>query len=181
MPAISTCRSLLCILLWVISGGVLQADAGRVLAEKQAGAYRVVLFGDPSPLRAGFADFSLFLQHEVKGGPVPDAKVGLRLNKLSRPTPELAWKGMGCVPPGQAVPALQAHSGNGLLYSAMLGIPELGVSISREGHTDFVSFELPVERALPPMLTWWPVVALMPLGILLYIWRGCILKKRRAL
>ena len=186
MPAILICRSLLCILLWVISGGVLQADGGRVLAEKQAGAYRVVLFADPTPLRAGLADFSFFLQHEGKGGPVLDAKVSLRLNKLSRPTPELAWKGMGCVSPGQAVPAVQGHSGNGLLYSAMLGIPEpglweLGVSISREGHTDFVSFELPVERALPPMLTWWPVVALMPLGILLYIWRGYILKKRRAL
>jgi hypothetical protein len=55
----------------------------------------------------------------------------------------------------------------------------LGVSISREGKTDLLSFELPVDRALPPMLIWWPVVALMPLGVLLYIWRG-YLKKRRA-
>ena len=67
----------------------------------------------------------------------------------------------------------------------MLGIPEpglweLGVSISREGKTDLVSFELTVDRALPPMLTWWPVVALMPLGVLLYIWRGYLLRKRRA-
>ena len=185
-PAIIICRCLLCILLWLISCGALQADGGRVLAEKQAGTFRVVLFGDPSPLRAGLGDFSLFLQHEGTGGPVLDAKVAFRLNKLSRPAPELAWKGMGCVSLGQAVPALQGHSGNGLLYSAMLGIPEpglweLGVSISREGHTDFVSFELPVECALPPIVTWWPVVALMPLGILLYIWRGYILKKRRVL
>ena len=35
--------------------GVLHADGGRVLAEKQAGAYRVVLFGNPLPLRAGQA------------------------------------------------------------------------------------------------------------------------------
>jgi hypothetical protein len=31
----------------------MHADGGRVLAEKQAGVYRVVLFGNPSPLRAG--------------------------------------------------------------------------------------------------------------------------------
>ena len=31
----------------------MHADGGRVLAEKQAGVYRVVLFRDPSPLRAG--------------------------------------------------------------------------------------------------------------------------------
>ncbi len=72
-----------------------------------------------------------------------------------------------------------------LLYSSVLGIPEpglwkLGVSISRDGQTNLVSFELPVDRALPPMLIWWPVVALMPLGILIYIWRGYLLKNRRA-
>jgi hypothetical protein len=173
------------VLLWVVVVGVLHADGGRVLAEKQVGVYRVVLFGNPSPLRAGPADLSLFLEQAERSGPILDAVVNFRLNKLSRPTPELAWKGAGCVTPGQAVPASQGHAGNGLLYSAMLGIPEpglweLGVSISREGKMDFVSFELPVDRALPPMLTWWLVVALMPLGVLLYIWRG-YLKKRRAL
>jgi len=166
--------------------GVLHADGGRVLAEKHAGAYRVVLFGNPSPLRAGLVDLSLFLEQAEKRGPVLDAVVSFRLNKLSRPTPELAWKGAGCVTPGQAVPASQGHAGNGLLYSAVLRIPEpglweVGVSISRDGKTDLVSFELPFDRAIPPMLTWWPVVALMPLGILIYIWRGYLLKKRRVL
>ena len=171
--------------LWVGCSYTSQADGGRVLAEKKAGGYRVVLFGNPSPLRAGLADLSLFLEQEGKSGPVLDAAVGFRLNKLSRPTPELAWRGIGCVTPGQAVSAIQGHSGNMLLYSAVLGIPEpglwkLGVSISRDGQTDLVSFELPVDRALPPALTWWPAVALMPLGILIYIWRGYLLKKRRA-
>jgi hypothetical protein len=68
----------------------------------------------------------------------------------------------------------------------MLGIPEpglweLGVSISLGGKTVDLPFELSVERALPPVLTWWPVVALMPLGILIYLWRGYLLKKRRPL
>jgi hypothetical protein len=31
----------------------MHADGGRVLTKKQAGVYRVVLFGNPSPLRAG--------------------------------------------------------------------------------------------------------------------------------
>ena len=178
------CRSLACLLVWVLLLDVLHADGGRVLAEKQAGAYRVVLFGNPSPLRAGLADMSLFVEQAGKSGPVLDAVVGFRLNKLSRPSPELAWRGAGCVTPGQVVPAIPGHAGNGLLYSAVLGIPEpglweLGVSISRDGKTDLVSFELPVDRALPPVLTWWPVVALMPLGILIYMWRGYLLKNRR--
>lgn len=177
-------RRRLCLLLVLCSGSALEADGGRVLAEKQMGGYRVVLFGNPSPLRAGLADFSIFLQQIGTPRPILDAEVALRLNKLSRPTPELAWKGIGCVTPGQAVSAIQGHSGNGLLYSAALGIPEpglweLGVSILHEGRSDAVSFELPVDRALPPMATWWPVVALMPLGIFIYIWRGHILRKRR--
>ena len=169
--------------LWICYAGTSQADGGRVLAEKTAVGYRLVLFGSPSPLRAGIIHLSIFLEQAYKPSPVLDSLVHFRLNKLSRPTPELAWRGSGCVTPGQAVSATQGHSGNKLLYSAVLGIPEpglwkLGVSISREGQTDLVSFELPVDRALPPVLTWWPVVALMPLGILIYIWRGYLLKKR---
>ena len=154
--------------MWVFYAGISYADGGRVLAEKTAGGgYRVVLFGNPSPLRAGMVELSLFLEQEGKSGPVLDAVVQFRLNKLSRPTPELAWRGSGCVTPGQALSATQGHSGNKLIYSAVLGIPEpglweLGVSISRDGQTDLVSFELPVDRAIPPVVRWWPVVALMP-------------------
>ena len=46
-------QSLLCVAIWLLGAGVMHADGGRVLAEKQAGVYRVVLFGNPSPLRAG--------------------------------------------------------------------------------------------------------------------------------
>lgn len=85
---------------------------------------------------------------------------------------------------GHALPEEQA--GNGLRYSSVVGTPEcgpceLGMTMRRNECIDFLSSELPVNRAVPPMLTWWPVVALMPLGIFLYIWRGYILKKRRTL
>ena len=46
-------QSLLCVAIWLLCAGVMHADGGRVLAEKQAGVYRVVLFGNPSPLCAG--------------------------------------------------------------------------------------------------------------------------------
>jgi len=46
-------QSLLCVAIWLLCAGVMHADGRRVLAEKQAGVYRVVLFGNPSPLRAG--------------------------------------------------------------------------------------------------------------------------------
>lgn len=186
MPRRAVCPCLLLVFLWVFCAHALHGDGGRVLAEKQAGAYRVVLFGSPSPLRAGLADLSLFIAGVERGEAVLDAVVSLRLNKLSRPTPEQAWKGSGCITPGQAVPAVQGHSGNGLLYSAMVGIPEpglwdFGVAISRHGEKILLSFELPVERPLPPVIFWWPLVSLTPLGILLYVWRGYLLKKRRTL
>ncbi|MEI8292425.1 MAG: hypothetical protein WCG66_00390 [bacterium] len=164
----------------------LQADGGRVLAEKRVGGYRVVLFGNPSPLRAGLADLGVFLEQEETRRPVIDAVVTFRLNKLSRPSPELAWRGLGCISPGQAVKALQGHSGNGLLYSAMVGIPEpglwdLGISISRDRLTTGVSFDVEVQKALPPMTGLWPLVAILPMGVFLYVVRGCLLKKRRAI
>ena len=46
-------QSLLCVAIWLLCAGDMHADGGRVLAEKQVGVYRVVLFGNPSPLRAG--------------------------------------------------------------------------------------------------------------------------------
>lgn len=83
---------------------------------------------------------------------------------------------------GHALPEEQA--GNGLRYSSVVGTPEygpceLGMTMRRNECIGFLSFELPVNRAVPPMLARWPAVALMPLGIHLTIWRGLILKKRR--
>ena len=46
-------QSLFCVAIWLLCAGVMHADGGCVLTEKQAGVYRVVLFGNPSPLRAG--------------------------------------------------------------------------------------------------------------------------------
>lgn len=162
---------------------ILHADGGRVLAQKEIGDYKAILFAEPTPLRAGMADLSLFLENRVSGEPVLNAVVTFRLIKLSKPTPELAWRGVGCVSPGQEVSARQGHSGNGLLYSAVLGIPEpglweVGVSISHAGESVRVPFEIRVEPARSPLATWWPFVAMVPAGILLYIWRGFLLKNR---
>ena len=85
---------------------------------------------------------------------------------------------------GRVLAEKQASSG--LRYSPVVGTPEygpceLGMTMRRNECIDFLSFELPVDRAVPTMLAWWPAVALMPLGIFLTIWRGFILKKRRTL
>lgn len=179
------CSRLLCTFVALSFQTIARADGGRVVAEKSVDDYRIVLFANPSPLRAGMADLSVFIEQDGKRAPVLDAVVAFRLNKLSRPTPELAWKGTGCVTPGQSVNARLGHTGNGLLYSAVLGIPEpglwsLGVSIDPMGKTSLISFEVPVERALRPMQTMWPFVAILPIAIFLYAWRGFLLRKRRS-
>jgi hypothetical protein len=127
-------------------------------------------------LRAGLADLSVFIQQEGKSAPVLDAVVNFRLNKISRPSPELAWRGPGCVSPGQDVLAVQGHSGNGLLYSALVGIPEpglwdLGIWISRMGVLTPASFTLQVDRMESPAIRWWPLVGIVPAAIGLYALR----------
>jgi hypothetical protein len=159
------------------------ADGGRILAEREVDDLRLVLFALPTPLRAGPADLSVYLERTGKHGPLLDASVAFRLNKLSAPTPDLAWKGRGCVTPGTDVPAIRGHAGNRFLYSSQIGIPEpglwdVGVMVEHHGQRRHFSFEVEVAPALSPVWEWWPLVSIVPLGIVLYAWRALLLRRR---
>ena len=167
---------------WLVCMGLAGADGGRVLGERNMNELRVVLFAQPDPLRAGPVDFGVYL--ETGDAPALDAVVGFRLIKLSAPSPEAAWRGPGCVTPGVSVPAVLGHAGNKLVYSAMLGISEpglweLSVDIRHKGHVSTVVFELSVMAQSSPLIDWWPMVLMFPGGMLLYVWRARILRKRR--
>lgn len=171
----------LVILFCLVCMGVAAADGGRVLGEREVDGLRVVLFAQPDPLRAGPVDFGVYL--EAGGKPCLDAMVGLRLIKLSAPSPETAWSGPGCVRPGVAVAAVRGHAGNKLVYSAVAGIPEagiweLGVDVRRGENVSTAVFKLSAMAPAPPLLDWWPMVLMFPAGVLLYMWRAWILSKR---
>ena len=172
----------LVLFFWLVCMGLAEGDGGRVLGERNTNELRVVLFAQPDPLRAGPVDFGVYL--ETVGAPALDAVVGFRLIKLSAPSPEAGWRGPGCVTPGVSVPAVLGHAGNKLVFSAMLGIPEpglweLAVDIRRKEQVSTVVFELPVMAQASPLIDWWPMVLMFPTGVLLYMWRARILRRRR--
>ena len=87
----------------------------------------MVLFASPFPIAAGPTEIGAYLEDAATGRAILDADVSFRMNKLSAPTPELAWKGPGCIAPGAKVPAPRGHTGNRLLHAAAIGIPEPGL------------------------------------------------------
>jgi len=160
------------------------ADGGRIVGEKTVSDIKVILFAHPTPLRAGPTDFSLFLVHSGMQKPVLDASVFLQCRKISAPAPEFAWKGPGCVSPGVDLQAKRGQSGNQLLYAAAQVLPEPGlweieVRVDRGGKSMTIPFSLEVGRPASSWLVWWPLLSMVPGGILLYFWRSRLIKSSR--
>jgi hypothetical protein len=160
------------------------ADGGRIVGEKTVPDIKVILFAHPSPLRAGPIDFSIFLVHVDTQKPVLDASVFLQGRKISAPTPEFAWKGPGCVSPGVDLQAKRGQSGNQLLYAATQVLPEpglweIGVRVDRCGKSIAIPFCLEIGRPAASWLVWWPLLSMIPGGILLYFWRSRLIRTRR--
>lgn len=178
-------RFLVALLAAFSAGECLHADAGRVVSEKTIGGTKAVLFASPFPLRAGPAEIGAYLEDPATGRAILDAEVSFRMNKLSAPTPELAWKGPGCIAPGAKVPAPRGHTGNRLLHSAAIGIPEPGlweiaVDVHRSGSVTAFAFPVAVDPAASPLARYWPLLAMVPLGIALYALRNFLLRRARA-
>ncbi len=168
-------------LVWIAGVCVAGADGGRVIGVSEIDGIRVLLFGQPDPLRAGLADLGVYL--EKNGTSCLDASVGFRLIKLSAPSPDPLWAGPGCLAPGVSVPAILGHAGNKLVYSAVLGIPESGiwelaVDINRDRFSTAL-FELKATAPAHPLATWWPLVLMVPAGVTLFAWRSRILSRRQ--
>lgn len=163
----------------------LHADSGRVVSEKTLDATRAVLFASPFPVTAGPAEVGVYLEDSSTGRAILDAEVFLRMNKLSAPAPELAWKGPGCIAPGSRVQAPRGSTGNRLLHAAAIGIPEPGLwelaaDVHRGGTTATFAFPLTVEPAASPLAAHWPLIAIVPLGIALYALRNFLLRRTRS-
>lgn len=161
----------------------LHADAGRVVAEQIHGGTKAVLFVSPFPATAGPAEFAVYLSDVSTAAAITDAEVSFRMNKLSAPTPELAWKGPGCIAPGSSVAARRGHSGNRLLHAASFAVPEpglweLAVDVRRGGATATFAFPLEIAPAPAPFWNYWPLLTMVPLGIAIYALRNWLLRRR---
>jgi len=163
-----TVASLLC------AASYLLADGGSVLLQKQAGPYLLTVFGSPSPLRVGQADLSVMVQRSADRTDVPDAKVVVHLSKLAS----------GSIMTVSA-PATHQRATNKLLYASSLTLPSAGywklnVDVRAANAEATAAGGIEVSDAQPPLVTYWPYLAMVPLIALLFVFNRWLRRKRGA-
>jgi hypothetical protein len=171
--------------LFLASSALLRADGGITIGQIDREGLRVTVFASPVPVRAGPLDVTFLVQEIPSNQPVTDAAIVCWVQKLSPPSSNPVRLPAWCssIAPGTRIPATTAHSSNKILSGAFVPLTEPGrweleVQVSR-GPVDFTA-AVPLDVAAPPepLSTWWPLVALVPCGILLYIWRTLLLRAR---
>jgi hypothetical protein len=138
-----------------VGGGLLagpaaaaRADGGAVRASAAAGGWRVTVFTDPTPPRAGPVDVSVLVQDAATGRPDPAARVWVRAAPRDRDGPAVEG------------PATADAATNKLMVAAALDLPEPGwwavrVRVEGGGRSAEVAFD--VEVGGPPPR--WPALA----------------------
>lgn len=179
-------RRLLTAALFLACSALLRADGGIMIGQIDREGLRVTVFASPVPVRAGPLDVTFLVQEIPSNQPVTDASIVCSVRKLSPASPNPVRLPAWCssIAPGTRVSVTTAHSSNKLLSGVYLPVPEAGswelvVEVTR-GPTRFTA-SLPVNVAAPqqPLSTWWPLIALVPAAILLYLWRSFLLCPRK--
>jgi hypothetical protein len=142
---------------------VLLADGGTMQLRKTAGPFIVTVFSEPVPVRAGTVDLSVMLQKAADQSTLLDAYVMLRLRKTTS----------GSIVE-VAAPATHEHATNKLLYAGSVTLPSAGVwqmtvDVRENGDSASASGDIDVLPAEPPVREHWPLFALVPLMILLFV------------
>ena len=179
-------RMLMTAALLLTTSALMHADGGITVGQIEREGLRVTVFAAPVPVRAGPLDVTFLVQETPSNQPVTDARIACSVRKLGPPSPNPVRLPAWCstIAPGARIPATSAHSRNKLLSGAYLPLTEpgrweLNIQVTR-GLTSFsASLPLDVSAPLPPLSTWWPLIALGPAAILLYVWRGFLLRAKR--
>src|SRR5262249_8102949 len=132
--------------------------------------YRITVFTEPTPFRAGPVDVSVLVQDARTGQPVKEARVTVRAALRGRP--------------GEAAvhPATVEAATNKLFRAACFEVPEPGwweieVAVEGERGPAQVSFEVEAAEPLPRWLSLWPWLGWPVLAIVLFavhqvlVWR----------
>jgi hypothetical protein len=144
------------------------ADGGAIITRQVIDGLELTVLASPAPLRAGPVDVSVLVQKS--GKPILDATVDVSWRSLSSSSAE--WLPPCCTMEagGERIPALRSHSNNRLLYSAIIpmksvGPSELVIKVFAGEKEVLLSCGLVVGRPLPPVLAFWPWLALPPIAI----------------
>ena len=178
-------RRLLTIALLLAASSPLRADGGITLGQIDRDGLRVTVFAAPVPVRAGPLDVTLLVQEIPSNQPVTDAVISCSVQKVGPPSPIPVRLPAWCstIAPGARIPATAAHSRNKLLSGAYLPLTEpgrweLNIQVTRGPAGFSASLPLDVAAPQPPLSTWWPLIALVPAAILLYVWRAILVRAK---
>lgn len=140
-----------------------RADSGIVRLSSIQGPYRITVFSEPTPLRAGLVDLSVMVQDAKTEIPVLDATISMYLEHEDEKTSSML------------VEATREAATNQLLYSAKFELPESGewlvqTSVMDHDLESSVEFRFKAGPPLPPILDMWPwfvlpVIALVLMGM----------------
>lgn len=153
-------RSVLIPCLLIMLATVVHADSGVVRASEIDGPWRLTVFSEPTPLRAGRVDLSVLVQGAEDDEPILDAVISLLLEHADEEVDSLL------------IEATREAATNRLLYSAEFELPEPGpwlvhASAMRGDDVARIAFGLDAGEPLPPILDLWVWLALPAIAIVL--------------
>jgi len=148
------------------------ADGGHVCASGVAGGFRITLFSQPTPVRVGDAEITVLVQDATSGELRPEIDVMLRV-----------LTGGGASPVAE-VATRRGVAENRLLRGATLSFATPG-EVVLEGavvgdSADRVRCSLAVEAAAPPLLAYWPLLALPPVAAALFATNQILARRQEA-
>jgi hypothetical protein len=144
VPAVGICLSAFIAILPTVAS----ADAGAVRASKRDDGCQVTVFTDPTPLRAGPVDVSVFVQDAGTGQAILDSSIDIEVAPRERPSAKTH------------LTTTSAAASNKLLQAANFDLPHAGwwaftVVVRRPTDDMDLHFELEAGDALPPWRSLW--------------------------
>ena len=163
------------------------ADGGAVIGRHETPQLTATVFAFPSPLRAGPADISVFLQRPDSNDPVLSAKVEVSwLASTTATTTQAKWMPPCCTmenaQPWQT--ATTGNSKNKFLYSTMIpikmsGPSQLAVRIQYQRKSQEFTVGIDALPPYSPVTAYWPWLAFPPCAIGLFALRTHLANKPR--
>jgi hypothetical protein len=139
---------------------IAQADGGVVIFQRASPPFTITLFSTEMPLRPGPADLSVLLEQPDGHSPILDAQVFMELQHEA---------GMFI-----RAEATRSQARNKLLYCSLINLPVAGqwkmkMHIRRGADNAEVLSDLFVAAPQPVLVSYWKLMALPPIVIILFI------------
>lgn len=147
---------ILALLCWLSLVATVRGDGGTPRFSGDAGGYRVTVFTEPTPLRAGQVDVSVLLEDRQSGAIVTDVPVSISAAPASHPAAV------------RRQPATTRAATNRLFQAATFELPEagrweFGVSVGESSGKVTCTFTVDVAPPIPRWVEYgfwigWPII-----------------------